>query len=120
MMDGWMCSFGSNNTVTECATFLSILNSYFPYTNGLSYENTQRGNQNILLAAVFLSPLGNVVFAVRAIPLAQAYICEDSFQLNKAANDTYQNNACQKLAENEKLTAKSFISSCDVNRLKQG
>lgn len=87
---------------------LFILNPYSPPTNGLSHENTQRGD--LLLMAVFLLSGGEMLFCCQPIPLPWAYICGDSSQLNTADTDTYQNNACQELAEIEKVAAKSFIS----------
>lgn len=68
----------------------------------------------------FLLSGGKCCFPVKPIPLARAYICGDSSQLNTAANDTYQNNTCQELAEMEKLEAKSLISPCDVDKWRQG
>lgn len=57
-----------------------------------------------------------MLFCCQPIPLLRAYICADSSQLNTAANDTYQNNACQELVEIEKVAAKSFILVCDVGQ----
>jgi len=61
-----------------------------------------------------------MLLCCQPVPLAQAYICEDSSQLNIAANDTYQNNACQEQAETEKVAAKSLILACDVDRMRHG
>lgn len=60
-----------------------------------------------------------MLFCCQPIPLLQAHICRDSSQLNTAANDTYQNNACQELAERENVEAKSLILTCDVDRMWQ-
>lgn len=98
---------------------LSILNPYPPPTNGLSYENTQRADHIFYYWQVF-ALRWEMLFCCQPIPLPRAYICGDSSQLNTAANDTYQNNACQELAEIEKVAAKSFISACDVDRMRHG
>lgn len=60
-----------------------------------------------------------MLFCCQPIPPCRAYICGDSSQLNTAANDTYQNNACQELAEFEKVASISFILACDVDRMRQ-
>lgn len=98
---------------------LSILNPYTPPTNGLSHENTQRTFHIFYYWQVFALRC-EMLFCCQPIPLPWAYICGDSSQLNTAANDTYQNNAWEKLAEIEKVGAKSFISACDVDRMRQG
>lgn len=60
-----------------------------------------------------------MLFCCQPISLLRAYICRDSSQLNTAANDTYQNNACQEPAESENVAAKSLISTCDLDRMRQ-
>lgn len=60
-----------------------------------------------------------MLFCCQPIALSQAYICGDSSQLNTAANDTYQNNSCQELAETEEVAALAFICACAVNRMRQ-
>lgn len=60
-----------------------------------------------------------MLFCCQPIPLLRAYICVDSSQLNTETNDTYQNNACQELAEIEEVAAKSFISARDVDRMRR-
>lgn len=87
---------------------LSIASPYSPPTNGLSYENTQRADHIFYKWQVF-ALRWEMLFCCQPVPLPQAYICADSSQLNTAANDTYQNNACQGLVEIEKVAAKSFI-----------
>lgn len=72
------------------------------------------------ISGSFFALRWEMLFCCQPIPLPQAYICGDSSQLNTTANDTYQNNACQELAEIEKVAAKSFISAHDVDRLRQG
>lgn len=58
-----------------------------------------------------------VLFCCQPIPLGQAYICGDSSQLNKAANDTYQNQTQQKLDETEEVAANSsfWLKRCEQN-----
>lgn len=98
---------------------LSILNPYPPPANGLSYENTQRADRIFYYLQLF-ALRWEMLFCCQPIPLPRAYICGDSSQLNTAANDTYQNNACQELAEIEKVAAKSFNWACDVDGSRRG